>query len=429
MKLSATRTMFHHHTMETNLGRASSKRMSWMWNDLILVLVFVTVFGVEANLVVESSQFDDRSSNIGNNNSTKMLKVLKHLRKINKPSIKSIQSSNGDIIDCIDRHKQIAFDHPFLKNHKIQDPPKMPSIHIARVNTTNFTIDNAQSWHVNGDCPEGTIPVRRTSIEDLMREKSHQHYGKKIALLPPNEYAVASVDGNYYGAEATINIWAPKVENNEFSSSQIWVVSGSFQNPGLNAIEAGWLVDPSLYGDSNPRLFTYWTADSYKKTGCYNLLCSGFVQYSKKIAVGAAIRPISQYSGKQFEITITLWKDQQSKNWWMAFQDEYVGYWPSQIFTNLDHATHMEWGGQILNSKPNGQHTTTEMGSGHFAKEGSRKSSYFRALRTVDDKNAYRDAINFTTFTSNTNCYSIERSRNSNNFFYYGGPGRSPNCR
>jgi hypothetical protein len=30
------------------------------------------------------------------------------------------QSSDGDTIDCVDISQQPAFDHPFLKDHKIQ---------------------------------------------------------------------------------------------------------------------------------------------------------------------------------------------------------------------------------------------------------------------------------------------------------------------
>ena len=43
----------------------------------------------------------------------------------------------------------------------------------------------------------------------------------------------------YYGAKASLNVWAPHVNNpNEFSLSQMWVISGSFGND-LNTIEAG----------------------------------------------------------------------------------------------------------------------------------------------------------------------------------------------
>jgi hypothetical protein len=48
--------------------------------------------------------------------------------------------------------------------------------------------------------------------------------------------------------------------------------------------------------------------DAYQETGCYNLFCSGFVQTSNRIAVGAAISPISSYNGRQFDVTILIWK-------------------------------------------------------------------------------------------------------------------------
>lgn len=55
------------------------------------------------------------------------------------------------------------------------------------------------------------------------------------------QHAVGYVTGDqYYGAKASINVWAPRVVNQyEFSLSQMWVISGSFGDD-LNTIEAGW---------------------------------------------------------------------------------------------------------------------------------------------------------------------------------------------
>lgn len=55
------------------------------------------------------------------------------------------------------------------------------------------------------------------------------------------QHAVVFVNGDqYYGAKASINVWAPHVADQyEFSLSQIWIISGSFGND-LNTIEAGW---------------------------------------------------------------------------------------------------------------------------------------------------------------------------------------------
>lgn len=112
----------------------------------------------------------------------------------------------------------------------------------------------------------------------------------------------------FYGAKASINVWEPQVSNpTEFSLSQIWIISGSFDDD-LNTIESGWQVSPELYGDSKPRFFTYWTTDAYQATGCYNMLCSGFVQTSNRIAIGAPISPTSSYNGRQFDISLLIWK-------------------------------------------------------------------------------------------------------------------------
>ena len=36
-----------------------------------------------------------------------------------------------------------------------------------------------QLWHVNGKCPEDTIPIRRTKEEDVLRASSVKRYGRK----------------------------------------------------------------------------------------------------------------------------------------------------------------------------------------------------------------------------------------------------------
>ncbi|KAG2278576.1 hypothetical protein Bca52824_061131 [Brassica carinata] len=39
------------------------------------------------------------------------------------PPLLTIQSPDGDIVDCILRENQLAFQHPLLKNHKLQASP------------------------------------------------------------------------------------------------------------------------------------------------------------------------------------------------------------------------------------------------------------------------------------------------------------------
>ncbi|XP_010523635.1 PREDICTED: uncharacterized protein LOC104801945 [Tarenaya hassleriana] len=384
------------------------------------------------------------------------VKVRRHLKMPNKPktALESIKSPDGDIIDCIPINQQPAFEHPLLKTHTIQ---MKPSFHPEEVfaeskvssNTTKQSKDVlSQLWHMNGKCRENTVPIRRTRREDLTRANSIENYGKKNkkSIPQPKSYDPASVlthnnhqhaivyveKGKFYGAKAKMNVWKPVVQmHNEFSLGQIWVLGGSF-DADLNSIEAGWQVSPQLYGDSNTRLFTYWTSDAYQRTGCYNLLCSGFVQTNKDIALGGSISPISSYDGSQYDITILIWKDPKEGNWWLKMGKKYViGYWPASLFTHLsDSASMIQWGGEVVNSREDGRHTTTQMGSGHFAEEGWKKASYFSHVQTVDGSNTLRDPVGLQVFADQERCYNVKSGSGGpwRSYFFYGGPGRNPNC-
>lgn len=379
------------------------------------------------------------------------LNIEKHLKRLNKPAVKSIESPDGDTIDCVHISHQPAFDHPLLQNHTVQMKPN--GLPDGLFTTGKAARSNGpampQLWHTNGRCPSGTVPIRRTHKQDILRANSIESFGrKKSSVSRPvqpksadpdllnesgHQHAITYVEGDkYYGAKATINVWEPKIQlSNEFSLSQIWILAGSFDGD-LNSIEAGWQVSPDLYGDNNTRLFTYWTSDAYQATGCYNLLCSGFIQISSDIAMGASISPVSNYGNSQYDISILIWKDPKEGNWWMQFGNDYVlGYWPAPLFSYLaDSASMIEWGGEVVNSEPDGQHTSTQMGSGHFPDEGFGKSSYFRNIQTVDGSNNLRAPKGLGIFTEQSKCYNVQKGYNSDwgNYFYYGGPGKNSEC-
>ncbi|GFY91401.1 carboxyl-terminal proteinase, putative [Actinidia rufa] len=326
--------------------------------------------------------------------------IRAHLKKINKPYLKTIQSPDGDLIDCVLSHQQPAFDHPKLKGKKPMDPPERPKGH----NPNGMISEDFQLWSLSGEsCPEGTIPIRRTSEHDMLRASSIRRFGRKIRPIrrdssgSSHEHAVGYVTGQeYYGAKASINVWAPRVANQyEFSLSQMWVISGSFADD-LNTIEAG------------------------------------FVQTNNRIAIGAAISPMSSYRGGQFDISLLIWKDPKHGNWWLEFgSGVLVGYWPSFLFSHLrNHASMIQFGGEIVNTRPYNSHTTTQMGSGHFSGGGFGKASYFRNLQVVDWDNSLIPLSNFHVLADHRNCYDIRGGINRvwGNYFYYGGPGRNRRC-
>ncbi|BFG32518.1 hypothetical protein CerSpe_187910 [Prunus speciosa] len=369
----------------------------------------------------------------------KLRVVQSYLKKINKPAVKTIQSPDGDVIDCVLSHLQPAFDHPELKGQKPLDEPERPK--DKGHNNTDTVGDSYQLWSDSGEsCPQGTVPIRRTADKDILRASSIRRFGRKPRRSvrrdssgSGHEHAVVFVNGDqYYGAKASINVWAPRVTDQyEFSLSQIWVISGSFGHD-LNTIEAGWQVSPELYGDNYPRFFTYWTTDAYQATGCYNLLCSGFVQTNNKIAIGAAISPRSSYGSRQFDIGLMVWKDPKHGHWWLEFGNGLlVGYWPAFLFSHLrSHASMVQFGGEIVNSRSMGYHTSTQMGSGQFAEAGFGKASYFRNLQVVDWDNNLLPLTNLHLLADHPNCYDIRQGRNNvwGTYFYYGGPGRNVRC-
>ncbi|EOA12019.1 hypothetical protein CARUB_v10008052mg, partial [Capsella rubella] len=322
-------------------------------------------------------------------------------------------SEDGDIIDCIDIYKQHAFDHPALKNHKIQMKPSM-EFEAKTTTIQNNRFDEqitSQIWTKSGDCPDGTIPVRRVSREDIRRASSPSRFGKKArrtysfldnALqhkgnfnitaenvkyprpISISEAVLVALGFNYLGARSDINVWNPPlVEAKDYSSGQIWLLAGL--SDAFESVEAGWAVRTI----SIPRsvlLYLVYQSDGYGQTGCFNHLCSGFVQISPKIALGAAIEPVSHVSQKQYYFTASIMMDLNTRNWWLTCANNVIGYWPASLFGYLKHsATAVQWGGEVhspnLRRKP---HTLTSMGSGRMAADSWQKASYHTNMRIKD---------------------------------------------
>ncbi|GJN38904.1 hypothetical protein PR202_gb27985 [Eleusine coracana subsp. coracana] len=75
--------------------------------------------------------------------------------------------------------------------------------------------------------------------------------------------------------------------------ASILVINQQGRNGDINAMHAGWAIDPSFYGDSK----THFSADGYKSTGCTDVRCDGF-----KPANNAPINPGNSLEGKRSEV-------------------------------------------------------------------------------------------------------------------------------
>ncbi|KAL7588415.1 hypothetical protein Lser_V15G41127 [Lactuca serriola] len=385
---------------------------------LLLSPVFSTINFKHANKTFESKKMKSIKATLGKNN---------------KRFVKSIKSPDGDVIDCVFFHLQPAFDkYPMLKTTMPMGSTKIPNGNKKwRMET-----EVKQLWNSKGEsCPQGTIPIRRQTESEILRSNSISKFGKKLlkrnSIYVGHKHAIGYVrGGEYYGAKATLNVWAPNVTNfDEFSVSQIWV-SSEVPNHFAQTVEAGWQVSPTIHGDGLPRFFTYWTNDGYQ-SGCYDLLCAGFVQTTHEFCLGASIAPISTYNSNQFDITILIWKDPGHGNWCLMVGNIQVGYWPKELFTDLhDHAAKIEFGGEVYNTSPEGPHTTTQMGSGHFSSEGFGKAAYVNNIQMVDQNNVLHPVSDLQLGAENMNCYDVSNGYSSTwgNYIFFGGPGSNPNC-
>ncbi|KAG4954217.1 hypothetical protein JHK87_039811 [Glycine soja] len=168
------------------------------------------------------------------------LELERQLELLNKPPIKSIHTNLGYIVDCIDINKQPAFDHPLLKNHKLQRKPSFQK----SIGKTSVKKSPTRPLLVlqKDQCPTGTVPIRRTTKDDLIREKSFLNYHIMTQDIPGvhiAEVSLSSLYGPYYGVIGSNNVFNPRVSRkDQVSSSHLWVQNGPVE--AANKIAAGW---------------------------------------------------------------------------------------------------------------------------------------------------------------------------------------------
>jgi hypothetical protein len=375
------------------------------------------------------------------------------------------RTANGELIHCIEIGSQRSIKNPGVTPKDIKLAPEgLPaesgSTRPAVANPPNFGLDGTLDPEGNvRTCPSGSIPIVIRSLEDLCRfkrledlfKKYPENGGQNTSLTPgretnnrlpplppeplgsgvPHEYAHAYSIIDNQGEQADFNVWQPTVEQtSEFSLSQLWVGRGSGANH--QTVETGWQVCFQLYGNSQPHLFIYTTTNNYAGApGGYNL-DSFFVQTNPNVVIGGSLSPVSTVNGTQYHITLMFYRDSGgSHDWWLKFGDTWVGYYPNNRYNSAgiaDKSSEIDFGGEIINLNTGGVHTTTDMGSGHFASEGWQHSAFTKHITYVDMTSTIRNASNLTPSITNPSYYDLSLFSTSDpnwvNYFYFGGPGR-----
>ncbi|KAI3964760.1 hypothetical protein MKW92_012870 [Papaver armeniacum] len=363
--------------------------------------------------------------------------IESQLRVLNKKPVKTIMTKIGEIIDCIDIYKQPAFDNPLLKNHKIQMSPDSNQKEATNQTISSSSIFGGLQKEI---CPSGTVPIRRTTKEDLVNAKT---FIKKTRLVDAsNTYPNAPTTNHfvfaeeviqakkYFGATAHMSLHDLSVFRDEFSTSQIWLINGPQEK--INSIEFGIMHDPLLYGDSKARLFSSWTADGHQTTGCYNMMCPGFVQVNRAIMFGIQFQAsIYGQPGKDYYFIVR--RAPTSKDWWLSIGmnaeiSEPVGYWPKELFTHLtDSASIVRYGGfASARSKP----STPPMGNGYLPQLSDYgKTAFMYKMKYVNETghtvNLDRQSMHIQR-SGRQECYDIMLAPPAGEFditMVYGGPG------
>jgi hypothetical protein len=143
---------------------------------------------------------------------------------------------------------------------------------------------------------------------------------------------------------------------------------GSSSKTTLEGIEIGFQVLPSMYGDSNLHLFTFFrTAGgaSGNRVGGYNLSVTGFIQAAGAgLAPGATINSatLSAVNGTQYECQIET--ELFEGNWWLHACGTWLGYYPTQNSTSVaagsritfdligSSACETHWYGEVYDGSP-----------------------------------------------------------------------------
>jgi len=364
-------------------------------------------------------------------------RMIDYVEKRIDPRIvrKTIATGHNEIVDCVDKRFQHGYDRP------IETFASPPDILVANeVRPENVPL---QGYHLAPEqCPDGTIPQVRISLETLENFSTLDDF---LYKAPPSngptdshQYATYAQNVSNWGASSVINYWNPFVDYaSEFSLSQIWVAGGTGAN--LQTVEAGWQVYKNKYGDWQDHLFIYSTSANYAAgSGCYNLDCSAFVQTSSYVALGGYFpsSSMSTYGGTQSEVQHMLARDSYG-NWWFQWNGTNIGYYPSSRYAStgiLVAASTVQYGGEIVDDEVGGQHTSTHMGNGispPVSPSSYSYTAYHRGLQYVypGGSTAYHASGSTQESPSDLvwNCYTSDQYAVSGGYrwFYFGGAGRN----
>ncbi len=449
-------------------------------NGAVLVAGGLNVFSTGGIGALRSAEILDSAGQLA--------RLRAYVRDLVPPStiFHTFTASTGEVVDCVDRTRQPGLRSPdgtytplaFTCPHDLIENPCLPVAScprvVANVCRGGRLVPPGQA-HIltyrpdaKGNlraCPNGTIPVLRPQDASLQALGSLRAFlsktGNSQEHLPGGPPIPGDIEHEYVdefdlvtsqGGGSDVRKIRPFVaRDEEMSLSQIWVANSS---PVRQTVEAGTQVQPSGRGDNDAHFFTYWTADDYKKTGCYDLTCPGFVQLDSDFLLGGTMALFSLEESFHLE-----WRHDDTRNvggtkgWWLLFSYDLprytdstrlIGYIDDTTFPTgglRSSASQVRFGGEVYPGAPviDGTtgatiHTDTDMGTG---------ANPLTALRIAScawqDNCFYYDPVSYLRTPLNrattvhqpgpVACYGSKGGGTSaDSRFYFGGTGQGLGC-
>ncbi|PON76817.1 hypothetical protein PanWU01x14_031370 [Parasponia andersonii] len=296
------------------------------------------------------------------------LEIEKQLKLLNKPAVKSI--------------KMKPTSPPKRMNDKESSMVVRPLVEMA----------------LKGEsCPIGTVPIKKITKEDLIREKmlNAGNPGLHRAIVRTKE----DPNRKYNGGGTGISVYMPATNASQYSSGQMTIQNGP------DTIQVGW------------------TAGG---VSCFNTRCPGFVIVNTEVPLDSIIKP-SQQGGPVNAFNYYVYRDKVTGDWWLELGLNYtqIGYWPQRIFSGLkDLATYLDWGGEanVLAGQA-GPH----MGVGQFPIENIYYDAFCMRITTINEAHETVDAKDTEEFTTNADFYRVKDYKNGGqelrHVVLFGGPG------
>lgn len=312
---------------------------------------------------------------------------------------------NDQYVDCVPILEQPSARALGLKElPQLPAPARPPGVSNAPSTPSPLSMGLSDRFGNAVSCAIGTIPMRRITLDEFARFATLRDYFRKAPspASPSPTVNYAGYKHRYFafgatniGAGVQFEVWYPFVDTSQgeyHSLSQLWVLGyppypPTYGNKFLQTLEVGWQVAPQHYNTTAAVPFTYWTADDYNYTGCYNLECPGFVQYDNRIVLGVPAWPGPSQPGGQQVIHDFTWQavvDQNGTvlNWVLYYDAEtnysnyvIVGYLSPTWFGSGQlsmSANNVYFGGETYSSSS----TYGAMGSGYLPSAGAAYSAY-----------------------------------------------------